>query len=140
MASKRRKSAAIALAFIGVAGLSLASASTLDITGGTLQAGTKDLTNCQVGSVTARVAAGTYSAAIPGFQAGNVALSNITAACVGKTVSVQLLAAAGAPIGTSVSMAIPAVVGPATTAAASLSTPAGVSAAAVAGVAVVISD
>ncbi len=139
MASKRRKSAAIALAFIGVAGLSLASASTLGITPGTLQAGTQDLTNCQTGNVTAKVAAGTYSASLVGFQSGSVTISGISAACGGKTVSAQLIGVGNVALGSPVSLLIPTVVAPAT-ATASLSAPANVTAESVKGIAVIISD
>ena len=78
MANNRRKSAAIALAVIGVAGLSLASASTLDLAGGTLQAGTTALNDCQpTGTdVVAEMSAGTYTVA-NGYEAGSVTLTDI---------------------------------------------------------------
>lgn len=105
MANNRRKTAAIAFAVLGVAGLSLASASTLNLTGGTLQAGVTDLTDCQSGTVTATVAAGAFQASPRGFKAGNVTLSGLTVAgatnCQGKTVTVALLDASNAQIGSS---------------------------------------
>jgi len=92
MANNRRKTAAIAFAVLGVAGLSLASASTLNLTGGTLQAGVTDLADCQTGTVTASVAAGAFQATpARGFKAGNVTLSGLSATCSGKTVTVALL-------------------------------------------------
>lgn len=109
MAKNRRKSAAIALAVIGIAGLSLASASTLGIDAGTLQAGTKVLTDCQTGNVTAKVAAGAYDATLAGFKAGNVTVSGINVAangCSGKTISVALLDNANAQIGSTLTGSI----------------------------------
>ncbi len=70
MANNRRKSAAIALAVIGIAGLSLASASTLGIGTGTLQAGTQNLTDCQSGDVQASVASAGWDDAAGAFLAG----------------------------------------------------------------------
>ncbi len=133
MASKRRKSAALALAFVGIAGLSLASASTLGITGGTLQAGTKDLTDCQTGNVTTVMSTGAYTAAL-GYQAGNVSVTGISAACTTKKINATLIDAAGAALGTP---------GSASTIAgtsAAITVPAGISANLVKGIAVVISD
>ena len=46
MANNRRKSAAIALAVIGIAGLSLASASTLTVNSSSIAAGTVAVTGC----------------------------------------------------------------------------------------------
>ena len=46
MASARRKSAALALAVVGVAGLSLASAATLNVNSQTLGAGTTIVASC----------------------------------------------------------------------------------------------
>jgi hypothetical protein len=136
MAKNRRKSAAIALAVIGVAGLSLASASTLGIDAGTLQAGTKVLTDCQTGNVTAKVAAGAYDATLAGFKAGDVTVSGINVAangCTGKSISVALLDASDAQIGTTLTGSIAAASVTLTNSGAALAED-------VAGVAVVISD
>ena len=51
MASNRRKSAAIALAVVGIAGLSLASASQLGVTSSILQAGTDTVDQCDTDGV-----------------------------------------------------------------------------------------
>lgn len=142
MANNRRKSAAVALAVLGVAGLSLAAASQLnfDPTSGVLQAGVKNLTDCQSGNITVKAAAGAYSAAVPGFQASTVTLSGISSTCVGKNISVQALGSSNAALGSTVSSVIPAAVSPATTSVVTLTLPAGTSATAVYGVAAVISD
>ncbi|MCB2177264.1 MAG: hypothetical protein KQH57_15750 [Actinomycetales bacterium] len=134
MAKNRRKSAAIALAVIGIAGLSLASASQLDLTGGTLQAGTTDLTDCQPSGtpVVAEMSAGTFVAGT-GYEAGDVSLTGIAAACTGKQIEAVLLDAGGNALTTSASAAIGG-------ASATVSVPAGISAGSVEGIAVVISD
>ena len=105
MAKNRRKSAAVALAVLGVAGLSLASASTLDLTGGTLQAGVTDLTNCQ----TAPIAVGFGQPALSGgvYKVSTVTLSSVDAACKGKNVRVTLLNATGGTEGAEATYAIP---------------------------------
>ena len=134
MAKNRRKSAAVALAVIGIAGLSLASASQLDLTGGTLQAGTTDLTDCQPSGtpVVAEMSAGTFVAGT-GYEASNVSLTGIDGACTGKQIEAVLLDNGGNALGTSVSAAISGT-------SASVSAPAGVAAESVEGIAVVISD
>jgi hypothetical protein len=95
VANNRRKSAAIALAVIGIAGLSLASASTLGIGTNTLQAGTQNLTDCQSGDVQANVASGGWSDTAHAFLAGAVTVSGVDVTdpynCTNKTMSVTLL-------------------------------------------------
>lgn len=92
MAKNRRKSAAVALAVLGVAGLSLASASTLSLTGGTLQAGVTDLTNCQPAATKVVVGFGTPALGSNGiYNVADVKLSNVDAACAGKAVKITLL-------------------------------------------------
>jgi len=76
---KSRKGLAIGLAILGVAGLSLASASALNLTGAPqLQAGVKDVTGCQTSSIAVAftapaLTAGTYTSAsltLTSFDAG----------------------------------------------------------------------
>src|SRR5665647_3554723 len=83
MASTRRKSAAIALAVIGVAGLSLAAAATLSVNSATVQAGVSVFTDCQpaatpitVGYTTA-YSASTYKVTDVTLS-GGVALGELT--------------------------------------------------------------
>lgn len=91
MANNRRKSAAIALAIVGIAGLSLASASQLIVDSKVLQAGTDVVGQCD--SVGVDV---TYTYAFSGGQyvATGGSVNNIDAACAGGTVGVTLLAGA----------------------------------------------
>lgn len=134
MSKNRRKTAAIALAVIGIAGLSLASASQLDLTGGTLQAGTTDLTDCQPSGtpVVAEMSAGTFVAG-SGYEASDVSLTGIDGACSGKQIEAVLLDSAGDALTTSAAATIAGT-------SASVSVPTGTSAVSVEGIAVVISD
>lgn len=92
--STRRKYAAVALALVGVAGLSLASASTLSVNTGTIQAGMTDLANCQTGAVSAAIASGGFTAGV-GYTAGAVTVSGVTwvagGGCNGKVMEVRLV-------------------------------------------------
>lgn len=134
MANNRRKSAAIALAIVGIAGLSLASASTLNLTGGTLQAGTEDLTDCQTsGPVVAEMSAGAFNGTFDGYDAGDVTLTAIDATCTGKQIEAVLLDASGNTLAASASAAI-------TGASSTVTVPAGINAELVEQIAVVISD
>jgi hypothetical protein len=89
MAKNRRKSAAIALAVIGVAGLSLASATTLNIDSGTLQAGTTDLEGCQ-GTAAVSVEFSDPTASGTAFTVDEVDLSGIAAQCVTDAADIQV--------------------------------------------------
>ncbi|MBX9245786.1 hypothetical protein ICW40_13340 [Actinotalea ferrariae] len=111
MASTRRKSAAIALAVVGIAGLSLASASTLQVTGGTIQAGTSLNAACDTNGV---AAAFESAWAATQYKADKVVISGIEAACSGGTIRVSVLNAAGTQLA-EVSGAVPAAAGGATT-------------------------
>ncbi len=93
MASTRRKAAAAGLAVIGIAGLSLAAASTLSLTGSTLQAGTVDLTDCQTGDVAVEFAPAAFSAGV--YRSAGVTLSGIDTDCDGKNLSVTVLLTSG---------------------------------------------
>jgi len=94
MASTRRKSAAIALAVIGVAGLSLASAATLNLTPGTLQAGTEDLVGCQ--GTTAVTVDFTSVWDTTQYIVDDVVLGDIAAGCSTELVEFTLLDSANA--------------------------------------------
>jgi len=139
MANNRRKSAALALVVLGVAGLSLASASVLNLTAGTLQAGTQDLTDCQPVATPVVVGFGapTFAAGVAGkYTVNSVNLTALNAACSGKNYSVTLLDAAGDAIGTTTTVNAVMV----TAGAASIALPTAVAAQAIEGVAVVISN
>lgn len=80
MASARRKSAAIALAVVGVAGLSLASAAQLNVTADTIQAGSAPQANCQ-GATPVDV---NFDSGWDGtrFAVTSVAISGVAQACI----------------------------------------------------------
>jgi hypothetical protein len=123
----RRKSAAVALAVLGVAGLSLASASTLNVTSSSLQAGNATVGQCDTDGVTVGY---TYGYASGEYQATGINVTGIAAGCAGGTIGVTLTAGA-----TTSTLAAGSVT--ATSYSATLSTP--VSAAALSEVDVVIS-
>jgi hypothetical protein len=94
MASNRstaRKSAAIGLAIVGIAGLSLAAAAQLNATSGTLGATTTVVAPCQTTAITATYSTSYTTAAPAGYKVTQVVLSGVEAGCVGKSVKVSLL-------------------------------------------------
>ncbi len=95
--NKGRKSAAIALAIVGVAGLSLASAAQLTINNSSLGAGTSVVSACQSASITVAFAP-TFGTA--GYNATKVTLGGLTTTCNNYNYKVQAMDAAGAPLGT----------------------------------------
>lgn len=96
--SKRRKTAALALAFVGVAGLSIASAAQLNLGTGSLGAGTTVVASCQ--PVATPITVGFENAFATGeYKTTSVALKAVDAACVGLKYKVTLTDSAGAAIG-----------------------------------------
>ncbi|KQY45991.1 hypothetical protein [Cellulomonas sp. Root137] len=78
--SKSRKGIAVALAVLGVAGLSLASASQLTLTGTPqLQAGVKDVAGCQTTSIA--VAFTTPVITSGDYKSASLTLTSFDAAC-----------------------------------------------------------
>lgn len=104
---KSRKGLAIGLAILGVAGLSLASASALNLTGTPqLQAGVKDVAGCQTSSIAVSFAAPTL---VSGAYTSNaVTLDKIDATCAGSTYKVALLGAGNVLLGTAFTGTVPA--------------------------------
>jgi hypothetical protein len=103
MASKRsttRKSAAVGLAIVGIAGLSLAAAAQLNATSSSLGATTTVVAPCQPNSdlITATYTTAYTSAAPAGYKVSSVVLSGLTG-CVGKNVKVSLLDLSDNPVG-----------------------------------------
>lgn len=94
----RRRLAATVLALIGVAGLGLASAAQLNVSSGSLGAGTAVVASCQpvdqpitVGFTT------TFSGGA--YQATHVRFSGVDASCGGRTYQIRILDTASQPIG-----------------------------------------
>lgn len=85
MASARRKSAAIALAVVGIAGLSLASAATLNVNGGTIQAGATVDATCDLTGVDVKFTSGWAASA---YNVTAVTVSGIDQACIDEGTSV----------------------------------------------------
>lgn len=130
MASTRRKSAAIALAVVGVAGLSLAAAAQLMIESSQLAAGSVVVTGCDT------AVAVDYT--VSGSDVTHVVLSDVADACRGADYSIQLLqgtAGSQTPLGaaaTGTSLAV-------TDSAATVALPAEQPVASVTGIAIVLS-
>lgn len=89
MASVRRKSVAVALAFVGVAGLSLASAAQLGVTSTSLGAGTSVVASCDTDGIGVAYTT-TFDAASGAYRTGSVVLSGMAAGCTGAQASITL--------------------------------------------------
>ncbi len=97
MASTRRKSAAIALAVVGIAGLSLASAATLSLTSSSVQAGSTTFVACQATPVSVAYTTA-WNGTANAYQTTAVTVSGITAGCNSKSILVTLTDSAGASL------------------------------------------
>jgi hypothetical protein len=88
MASTRRKSAAIALAVVGIAGLSLASAAQLNVNASSLGAGTDVVASCDTDGIDVD-----FTNVLDGieYNSTELVLSDVNAACNGLAFQVQLL-------------------------------------------------
>lgn len=92
-----RRTSALALGAVALAGLSLASASQLAVDGGALQAGATVVAGCQpAGQPVAVSFTSTFSAGA--YRTSAVVFSGLDAGCDGATYRVQLVGAGGAPI------------------------------------------
>ena len=119
-----RKSLAIALGIVGIAGLSMASAAQLTVASSTVAAGTVAVSGCDA-AVSVNY---TTAWATGGYQVTSINVTGIDAtACAGLTVRATLTDTAGASLG-----------GGSAAVAASVAIPVTISAAAVEGVAVAI--
>ncbi|MHA3946757.1 hypothetical protein [Cellulomonas bogoriensis] len=95
MASARRKSAAAALAVVGVAGLALASAAQLTIGTASLGAGTQVVASCQPSDGPAIEVGFDSAYQGQGYRTSGVVLDNVAAACDGLDVQVTVATADG---------------------------------------------
>ncbi len=96
MASIRRKSAAVALAVVGVAGLTLASAAQLTVNSASLGAGTRVVASCDTDGI---AVAYTNAYATNAYNTTGVTLNGVAEACDGLAVRVTVADAAGASLG-----------------------------------------
>ena len=114
--TKGRKSAAIALAVVGVAGLSLASAAQLNINDSSLGAGNSIVTSCQpmtgTGATPITVSyTTTWTTTTPfGYKTTAVNLGAIATACAGKTLNLTVVDSTGAALATAATVTIPSTV------------------------------
>ncbi|GGC05292.1 hypothetical protein [Cellulomonas carbonis] len=102
MALSRRKSAAVALAVVGVAGLSLASAAQLNVTTGSLGAASEVVASCQPdgGTAIAVTFGSAYDAATKAYRTGSVVLSDVLAACANQGVDITVFDVNGTALAT----------------------------------------
>lgn len=89
MASSRRKSTAIALAVVGVAGLSVASAAQLNVDSSALGAANEVVAACQDAEIQIGFA-NQYDATLAGYETAAVTLSGVLATCAGQSIQVTL--------------------------------------------------
>lgn len=99
MASTRRKSVAIALGVVGVAGLSLASAAQLSLGTASLGAGSEVVSSCQPAAAGPITVGFTPAHAAGGYAAGDVTLGNIADNCDGLSYAITLTGEDGAVLG-----------------------------------------
>jgi len=92
MASIRRKSAAVALAVVGIAGLTLASAAQLTIRSQSLGAGTEFVASCDTNGVDVGFETA-YGAT--GYNATDVNVTDIAATCLNQDIAITLTDASG---------------------------------------------
>jgi hypothetical protein len=92
--TKGRKSAAIALAIVGVAGLSLASAAQLNINSASLGAGTSVVASCDTDGIDVHYT-NVYNAGTGVYDTSSVILTGVDAKCNGLKYSVQLKTGTG---------------------------------------------
>jgi len=89
----RRRLAAVVLGIVGVAGLGLASASQVTVGSGSLGVGTAMVASCQgAAPITAKFTSAFASGA---YQATQVTLSGVAAACGGSAYKIRILDGAG---------------------------------------------
>jgi hypothetical protein len=96
MASIRRKSTAVALAFVGIAGLTLASAAQLNVNSTSLGAGTHVVASCDTDGVNVTFG---NAYATNAYATQSVTLGGVAAACNGLAVRVTVADAAGVSLG-----------------------------------------
>jgi hypothetical protein len=89
MASARRKSAAVALAVIGIAGLSLASAAQLGLTSASVGAGSTVVASCDTDGIAVGYT-NAYNTTTNKYDVSGVTLTGVNAACNGLKYKIQL--------------------------------------------------
>lgn len=102
MASTRRKAAAVAIAIVGVAGLSLASAAQLNVDTATLGAASEVVASCQPTSGTAITVGydSSYDVTALGYLTDAISLDDVAAACDGLPLSITVADDTGAVLAT----------------------------------------
>jgi len=102
----RRRSAAVVLGIVGVAGLGIASAAQLNVKSGSLGAGTGVVASCQPAGTPITVSFTTAWAPTPtpaAYQASAISLSNVNGDCAGRKYRIRLMNISGVAIGSEIS-------------------------------------
>ena len=97
----RRRSAAVVLGIVGVAGLGIASAAQLNVNSGSLGAGTGVVTSCQPAGTPITVSFTTAWAPTltpAAYGATKVTLSGVSSDCGGKTYKIRILDGSGTAV------------------------------------------
>ena len=86
----RKKSVAVAAGLL-LMGTGVAVASNIAVTAGSIGGGQATISSCQTGTLNTTLEDVTYDAAVPGYVADEVWVTNVTdPACVGETLSVTV--------------------------------------------------
>lgn len=104
-----RRFAAAVLAVVGIAGLSIASAAQLNLTGAPLGAGATVVATCQgSGTITVSFPTAWNATATPAaYRVTSVTLAGVNSACAGKPYRIQLLNASSAALGAEITGTVP---------------------------------
>jgi hypothetical protein len=88
--SARRKVVAITVVGLGIAGLGLASAAQLNLTTGSLGAGTRVVASCDTDGI-AVAFTNAFNGSLKGYAVTGVTLNDVSATCSGQAISIDLL-------------------------------------------------
>jgi hypothetical protein len=105
----RRRSAAVVLAVVGIAGLGIASAAQLNLTSAPLGAGTQIVATCQgAGTITVSFPTTWNTTVLPAtYRVTSVTLAGVHADCGTKPYEIQLLDVSGVAIGGPITGTVP---------------------------------
>jgi hypothetical protein len=93
------KFAAVAIGVAGIVGLTISSAASLNLSGGSVGAGTSVVASCQPAGTPITVTfVNAYSPSAPGYTVTSVKLGAVDAACAGQQLKVTLTGAANASL------------------------------------------
>ncbi|HEV7567643.1 MAG: hypothetical protein JWP70_2210 [Leifsonia sp.] len=89
------KFAAVAIGVAGIVGLTISSAASLNLSGGSVGAGSSVVASCQTSGPIGVTFTNVYTPAVSGYTVTSVKLSGVDAACLGQQLKVSLTATGG---------------------------------------------